>query len=72
MQFYVYKIASMSDKSKIKVLVACEFTGIVREAFRKQGFNAYSCDIIPAEDNSPYHIQCDVREILNDDSFNPS
>ena len=50
----------------MKILIACEFSGRVREAFRKRGFEAWSCDLLPAEDNSPYHLQCDVREILND------
>jgi len=53
-------------KSQLKVLVACEFSGIVREAFRRRGFNAWSCDLLPAEDESPYHYQCDVRDILDD------
>ena len=42
-----------------RVLIACEFSGVVREAFRKAGHEAYSCDILPALDNSPYHIQDD-------------
>jgi len=50
----------------IKVLVACEFSGGIREAFRKRGFDAWSCDLLPAEDGSKYHIQGDVREILDD------
>ena len=50
----------------IKVLVACEFSGRVREAFRKRGFDAWSCDLLPAEDGSKYHIQGDVKEILDD------
>jgi len=49
-----------------KILVACEFSGKVREAFRKQGHDAWSCDIIPSDDNSPYHIQDDVLSHLND------
>lgn len=48
----------------INILLGCECSGIVREAFRKHGFNAYSCDIKPAEDNSPYHLQCDVFEAI--------
>ena len=51
---------------EIKILIACEVSGRVREAFRKRGFEAYSCDLLSAEDNSPYYIQCDVRKILND------
>lgn len=45
------------------VLVACECSGIVREAFREKGHSAYSCDLKPAEDFSSWHIQCDVREV---------
>lgn len=50
----------------MKVLVACEFSGRVREAFRKLGHDAWSCDIIPSDDNSPYHIQDDVLKHLDD------
>ena len=49
----------------MKALVACEFSGVVREAFRKRGHDAWSCDILPADDNSPYHFQEDVLGILN-------
>lgn len=44
----------------MKVLVACECSGVVREAFRKLGHDAYSVDIVPSMDNSPYHLQQDV------------
>jgi len=40
----------------VKVLVACEFSGVVREAFRKRGHDAWSCDLISATDGSRYHI----------------
>ncbi len=43
-----------------RVLIACEFSGTVREAFRKRGFDAWSCDLLPSDDNSPYHHQVDV------------
>lgn len=46
------------------VLIACEFSGIVREEFRKLGHNAYSCDLLPADDYQTWHIQGDVREII--------
>ena len=45
----------------MKVLVACEFSGIVREAFRKRGHDAWSCDFLDAEDVTPFHIKQDVR-----------
>lgn len=50
----------------MKVLVGCEFSGIVREAFRKLGHDAWSCDLLPADDKSEYHLQCDVLTILKD------
>lgn len=49
----------------MKVLVACEFSGVVREAFRRRGHDAWSCDLLPAEDGSKYHIQDDVLHILH-------
>jgi len=52
----------------MKVLVACEFSGVVREAFRKRGHNAYSCDLLPdMNGNYEYHILGDVREVLKQD-----
>jgi len=49
----------------MKVLVACEMSGRVREAFRRKGHEAYSCDILPAVDESPHHIQDDVSGYLD-------
>lgn len=48
-----------------RVLVACEFSGTVRDAFIAKGFDAVSCDIRPTESPGP-HIQSDVLEVLND------
>lgn len=48
----------------MNVLVACESSGVVREAFRRRGHNAWSCDILPADDASAYHINKDVRQVL--------
>ena len=50
----------------MRVLISCEFSGTVRRAFRAQGHDAWSCDILPAEDNAEHHQQRDVREILDD------
>jgi hypothetical protein len=47
----------------MRVLVACEFSGTVRRAFRALGHDAWSCDLLPAEDGSPFHYQCDVLSI---------
>lgn len=48
-----------------RVLVACEFSGTVRSAFRAMGHDAWSCDLLPAEDDGP-HMQCDVLSVLGD------
>ena len=50
----------------MKVLIACEFSGIVRDAFKAKGHDAWSCDLLPTE-KSGQHIQGDVLEILDDD-----
>ena len=47
----------------MNVLVGCEFTGTVRDEFRKKGHNAYSCDIIESEKDNQFHIQKDVRDL---------
>lgn len=59
----------------MKVLVACEFSGVVRDAFRSKGHDAWSCDLEPALESHPmlshisnnnhFHIQSDVREVLH-------
>src|SRR5215472_5530314 len=48
----------------MKVLIACEFSGIVREAFRKRGHLAYSCDLLETEIPGN-HLQTDVLRILD-------
>lgn len=51
----------------MRVLVACEFSGVVMKAFRDRGHEAYSCDRLPTEVESPYdlwHLQGDVRRYL--------
>ena len=48
----------------MKVLVGCEFSGKVREAFRKLGHDVTSCDLLPSDDNSPNHIQGDVIDVI--------
>jgi len=47
----------------MKVLVACEFSGIVRDAFLARGHDAWSCDLLPTESPGP-HYQGDVLEVL--------
>lgn len=48
----------------MKLIVGCETSGRVREALRKRGHDAWSCDILDAEDESPFHIKGDVRDVL--------
>ena len=49
----------------MKVLVACEFSGIVRDAFLAEGHDAISCDLLPTESPGP-HVQGDVRPLLRE------
>lgn len=49
----------------LRVLVACEFSGVVRDAFRALGHEAWSCDLLESERPGP-HVVCDVRELLQD------
>jgi hypothetical protein len=50
----------------MKVLVGCESSGKVRQAFRDIGHDAWSCDLLTPDDGSDYHIQGDVMTLLND------
>jgi len=50
----------------VKVLVACEYSGTVRNAFLDRGHDAWSCDLLPSEDGSNRHIIGDARDLLND------
>lgn len=52
-----------------RVLVGCEYSGRVREAFRARGVDAWSCDLLPSEDGSPYHVQGDVFAALASGSW---
>lgn len=47
----------------MKVLIACEFSGTVRRAFQALGHDAWSCDLLPAEDGGQ-HLQCDALDVL--------
>jgi len=50
----------------MKVLVACEFSGVVRDAFRALGHDAISCDLLPTEREGPHYCG-DVRDVLGQD-----
>ena len=49
------------------MLVGCEYSGKVRRACRNLGHDAWSCDLLPAEDGSKWHIQEDITKILNEE-----
>ena len=50
----------------MRILVACEYSGIVRDAFIAKGHEAISCDLLPTEKPGP-HYQGDIEDVLNDD-----
>lgn len=50
----------------MRVLVACEFSGTVRDAFRARGHDAWSCDLLPCESGPQWHIQGDATAIIGD------
>lgn len=52
----------------MRVLIACEFSGIVRDAFAERGHDAWSCDLLPSE-RSGNHVCADVRTLLEKDGW---
>jgi site-specific DNA-cytosine methylase len=50
----------------MRVLVACEYSGVVRRAFSARGHSVISCDLLESEDGSPLHCVADVRELLKE------
>jgi site-specific DNA-cytosine methylase len=50
----------------VRVLVAFECSGVVREAFRSWGHDAWSCDLKPAEDESAFHVQGDAFDVMRE------
>lgn len=48
----------------LKVLIGCEQSGIVRDAFAARGHDAWSCDLLPAERPSNRHIRGDIRDVM--------
>ena len=53
----------------MKVLVGCEYSGMVRNAFRKLGHDAWSCDLLDSEDDSEYHIIDDVFNVIDSENW---
>ena len=48
----------------MKILIGCETSGVVRNAFLDKGYDTWSCDILPADDQTNRHIQDDIRNVL--------
>lgn len=48
----------------MRVLIGCEFSGVVRRAFRELGHDAWSCDLLPAMDGDRHHYQEDVLKVM--------
>jgi hypothetical protein len=55
----------MNWRNKLLVLIACEYSGVVRRAFAARGHTVMSCDLEPSDDNDPMHYQGDVRDLLH-------
>ena len=49
-----------------RALIGCETSGVVRRAFEARGIDAWSCDLLPAEDRTNRHIVGDIRDLLDD------
>lgn len=58
-------MVSREQSARLKVLVACEYSGTVRDAFIRAGHDAMSCDLLPTDVPGP-HYQGDVLDIIND------
>lgn len=54
------------DTARLRVLIGCETSGVFRRAFAALGFDAWSCDLLPADDGSNRHIRGDLRDHLGD------
>lgn len=53
------------DARKLRVLVGCEYSAVVRDAFRAAGCDAWSCDWRDTEGDHRWHFKCDVRDVLD-------
>ena len=53
----------------MKVLIACEFSGVVRDEFLKFGHDAVSCDLLPSQSDKGRHIQGDVMEVIGSERW---
>jgi site-specific DNA-cytosine methylase len=63
---YPPRSACNDGSTKVRVLVACEYSGVVRDAFTAQGHEAVSCDLLPSESLEGEHYQGDARDVMED------
>jgi hypothetical protein len=63
--YNIATIHAVTGSNKMKVLVACEYSGTVRDAFIAAGHEALSCDLLPTDNPGP-HYQGDVRDVLHE------
>ena len=57
-------IAGLANTDSMRVLIGCERSGVIREAFRRLGHDAWSCDLADPTDCSSYHYKCDLRDMF--------
>jgi hypothetical protein len=57
-------VAGVEVSKSLRVLVACEFSGVVRDEFRRLGHDAWSCDLLPTDSRPDKHYLCDVRDVI--------
>lgn len=57
----------MTRPADIRVLIGCETSGAMREAFLARGFDAWSCDLLPADTATNRHITGDIRDVMQGD-----
>jgi hypothetical protein len=62
---FLLPIGRRFRKKNMRVLIACEFSGVVRDAFSRQGHDAYSCDLLPSERDGK-HIIGDFRSVIQE------
>lgn len=59
---FVTNVTKKNSPQKMKILVACEYSGTTRDAFTALGHEAWSCDVLPTE-TPGNHYRCDVRDV---------
>ena len=62
----VLTLTKNKGQEMARILIGCEFTGMIRQKFVDAGHDAWSCDLLPTEDRSRRHIRRDIRDVIND------